>query len=89
MAKEMDAITHRITALPPPSWKIPIPKCNAISLRTAPGRAVAKLRSGNHNLRIESGRHCVPKLPEYLRICQHCRSNQIENENHFLFHCDR
>ena len=53
------------------------------------GRAVAKLRSGNHSLRIESGRHCVPKLPEYLRICQHCRSNQIENENHFLFHCDR
>ena len=52
-------------------------------------RAVAKLRSGNHMLRIESGRHCVPKLPEYLRICQHCRPNQIENENHFLFHCDR
>ena len=52
-------------------------------------RAVAKLRSGNHSLRIESGRHCVPKLPESLRICQHCRSNQIENENHFLFHCDR
>ena len=50
-------------------------------------RAVAKLRSGNHSL--ESGRHCVPKLPESLRICQHCRSNQIENENHFLFHCDR
>ena len=52
-------------------------------------RAVDKLRSGNHNLRIESGRHCVPKLPECLRICQHCRSNQIKNENHFLFHCDR
>ena len=48
-------------------------------------RVVAKLRSGNHSLRIESGRHCVPKLPESLRICQHCRSNQ----NHFLFHCDR
>ena len=50
---------------------------------------MAKLRSGNHSLRIESGRHCVPKLPECLRICQHCHSNQIENENHFLFHCDR
>ena len=50
---------------------------------------MAKLRSGNHSLRIESGRHCVPKLPESLRICQHCHSNQIENENHFLFHCDR
>ena len=33
-------------------------------------RAVAKLRSGNHSLRIESGRHCIPKLPESLRICQ-------------------
>lgn len=55
-------------------------------------RAVAKLRSGNHSLRIELERHCVPKLPECLRICQHClakTSNQIENENHFLFHCDR
>ena len=46
---------------------------------------MAKLRSGNHSLRIESERHCVPKLPE----CQHCQSNQIENDNHFLFHCDR
>ena len=45
-------------------------------------RAVAKLRSGN--LRIEPGRHCVPKLPECLRICQHCHSNQIENEKSFL-----
>lgn len=31
---------------------------------------------------------CVPKLPERLRICQHCHSNQIEDEDHFLFHCD-
>jgi len=51
-------------------------------------RAVVKLRSGNHSLQIESGQHCIPKLPECLRICQHCCSNQIENENHFVFHCD-
>ena len=31
-------------------------------------RAVAKLRSGNHSLRIELGRHFVPKLAECLRI---------------------
>ena len=31
-------------------------------------RAVAKLRSGNHSLRIESGRRCIPKLPGCLRI---------------------
>ena len=48
-------------------------------------QAVAKLRSGNHRLRIETGRHCIPKLPESLRICQYCRSNQIEDENHFYF----
>ena len=29
-------------------------------------KALAKLRSGNHNLRIESGRHCIPKIPENL-----------------------
>ena len=52
-------------------------------------RTAAKLRSGNGNLRLGSGRHSVPKLPECLRICQHRRSNQIENDNHFLFHCDR
>ena len=52
-------------------------------------QAVAKLRSGNHRLRIETGRHYIPKLPESLRICKYCRSNQIEDENHFLFHCDR
>jgi len=42
-------------------------------------RAVAKLRAGNHNLRIETGRHSTPKLPEHLRICQYCSSNEVEN----------
>ena len=51
-------------------------------------KALAKLRSGNHNLRIESGRHCIPKIPENLRICQFCSSNQIENEIHFLLYCN-
>ena len=27
---------------------------------------VAKLRSGNHDLRIETGRHCIPKVPEQI-----------------------
>ena len=52
-------------------------------------KAVAKLRSGNHNLRIESGRHCTPKIPEHLRICHYCHSYEIENETHFLLYCDR
>ena len=52
-------------------------------------RAVAKRRLGNYNLRIENGRHSTPKLPERLRICQCCSSNEIENEVHFLLSCNR
>lgn len=34
-------------------------------------KSVAKLRCGNHDLRIETGRHCVPpKIPENQRTCQ-------------------
>ena len=51
-------------------------------------RAVAKLRAGNHNLKIETGRHSTPKVPEYMRTCQCCNSNQIENEFHFLLMCN-
>ena len=28
-------------------------------------RAVAKLRLGNYNLRIENGRHSTPRIPEH------------------------
>ena len=51
-------------------------------------KALAKLRSGNHNLRIESGRHCIPKIPENLRICQYCSSNEFGNDIHFLLYCN-
>jgi hypothetical protein len=37
-------------------------------------KATAKLRMGNHNLKIETGRHSCPKLPENLRTCDHCGS---------------
>ena len=52
-------------------------------------RAEAKLKAGNHNLRIETERHSTPKLPEHLRICQYCNSNEVENEVHFLLSCNR
>ena len=39
-------------------------------------QSVAKLRSCNHNVRIKTGRRCVPKIPENVRICQHCSSNK-------------
>ena len=43
---------------------------------------------GNHDLRIESGRHFIPKVPEHLRICKFCSDNEVENESHFLFSCN-
>ena len=49
--------------------------------------AINKFRLGNHQLRIETGRHTVPKTPENLRICSLCQSNDIENESHVLFSC--
>ena len=51
------------------------------------GTAVNKFRLGNHRLRIETGRHTVPKTPENLRVCSLCQSNEIENESHVLFSC--
>ena len=37
-------------------------------------RAVAKLRLGNYNVRIENGRHSTPKLSEHLRINIHAEA---------------
>ena len=43
-------------------------------------------RSSSHQL--ETGRHCIPKVPEHLRICKFCSDNEVENESHFLFSCN-
>ena len=43
----------------------------------------------NHNLRIEVGRHCKPKVPREERLCKVCVQNEIEDEIHFLFHCTK
>ena len=51
-------------------------------------QAVAKLRSSNHKLRIETDRYHLPKIPENLRICQLSSWNKVENEIHFLFECN-
>ena len=49
--------------------------------------AINIFRLGNHKLRIETGRHTIPKTPLNLRICYFCHSNEVENEIHFLFSC--
>ena len=36
----------------------------------------------NHNLYIEVGRHCKPKVPREERLCKVCVQNEIEDEIH-------
>ena len=43
----------------------------------------------NHNLCIEVGRHCKPKVPREERLCKVCVQNEIEDEIHLLFHCTK
>ena len=46
---------------------------------------ISKFGIVNHNLRIENGRFSIPKTPEHLRICSHCKLNSVEDKMHFLF----
>ena len=52
-------------------------------------RFASKFRTGNHYLKIETGRLRIPKTPEDLRFYDHCNQNSVENELHTLFHCDQ
>ena len=46
---------------------------------------ITRWRLSNHNLKIETGRYSVPKIPRELRICDIC--NEIEDEAHVIFKC--
>ena len=50
-------------------------------------RILTKLRLSCHNLRIETGRHCYPKIPAEQRLCRKCESGKVEDEKHFLLDC--
>jgi hypothetical protein len=51
-------------------------------------RSLAKLRSSNHTLAIETGRYTRPITPRNERICRLCLSDEIEDECHFLLYCN-
>ncbi len=46
-----------------------------------------KLRISSHKLRIETDRYTSPKIPPNQRLCNHCNSNEIEDEFHFIMKC--
>ena len=50
-------------------------------------KALVKLRIGSHKLMIESGGY--DQIPRENRLCPSCRSNENEDETHFLFNCPK
>ena len=48
---------------------------------------ITKLRTSDHDLEIERGRHHRPVVPRENRLCKFCNNNQIEDESHFIFEC--
>ena len=49
-------------------------------------RAIAKLRSSDHALEIEKGRH--KGTLRHKRTCKLCHNGQVEDEEHFLLYCN-
>ena len=51
-------------------------------------RAISRFRVSSHRLGIETGRHQKPSLQPDKRLCQYCKSGKVDDELHFLVHCD-
>ena len=56
------------------------------STNSAGRKLMAAIRTGTNPLRIETGRHWVPKLPVESRVCW-CCGVAVEDEKHFVVHC--
>ena len=50
-------------------------------------RSITRIRISSHKLQIESGRY--NNTPRELRFCNKCNENMIEDEIHFLLHCQK
>ena len=49
--------------------------------------ALTRFRISSHNLRIETGRYDQRKIKPEDRLCIYCRSQAVEDEQHFLLQC--
>jgi hypothetical protein len=52
-------------------------------------RRLAQLRTGSHQLRVETGRWERPRVARERRICQRCLSGEVDDEHHMVFDCPR
>ena len=52
-------------------------------------RNLVKFKLRNHKLMIELGRYQTDHISRENRLCPLCKSNQAENETHFLLDCSK
>ena len=52
-------------------------------------RNLVKFKLSNHKLMIKLGRYQTDHISRENRLCPLCKSNQIENETHFLLDCSK
>ena len=52
-------------------------------------RNLVKFKLSNHKLMIELGRYQTDHISRENRLCPLCKSNQVENETHFLLDCSK
>ena len=50
-------------------------------------RHLAQLRTGSHQLRVETGRWERPAVAREERICRRCQSGEVDDEHHMVFDC--
>ena len=60
-------------------------KCN---MSRGHRRVLAKFRSCNLPLAIETGRYTRPQTPVFERLCKYCCTDLVEDETHFLGDCE-
>lgn len=50
-------------------------------------RHLAQLRTGSHQLRVETGRWERPMVSRDERFCRRCLSGEVDDEHHMVFDC--
>ena len=59
-----------------------------LSERNKPARyLLTSIRTGTNQLRIETGRRKKPKEKVDERVCVYCPARLVEDEKHFVLHC--
>ena len=60
--------------------------CNSI-VNPEHRKALTRIRTSAHPLKVETGRYSRPAIERNLRLCNFCDLHEVEDEEHFLLRC--